>query len=294
MEKDYSEIYSEIKNQCVDYIVKNHIQSIIVGVSGGIDSALNAVIMHYICKDERVRIPLIGRYIEIESNKQEEKERAVAIGSRFCDDFKRDDLTELYQSSLKCFGDRTSFPTFEDKIRRGNIKARLRMIYLRDLAQKNHGLLLDNDNKTENELGFWTLDGDVGDFVPLEQLWKTEVFKLAIYIKDNILTDEKDKYALNRCIDAVPTDGLGITSSDVEQLGAKSYDEVDKILKTLIPLEIKYNNNEFDLTSYKEEFDRKTDNLEKIHKIPKEVVDKVWNRHLNSQFKRTGKFIVQL
>lgn len=306
-EVNYSEVYSKIKNQCVDYLINNHIKSIVIGISGGIDSALNAVLMHYICKDERLNIPLIGRYIGIEGNKEEEEDRAIDIGTLFCDDFFCDNLTDLYKSTLNSLDDFKKNPSFEDKIRRGNIKARLRMIYLRDLAQKNHGLLVDNDNKTENELGFWTLDGDVGDIVPLEGLWKTQVFGLAEYVYDNILKNEHDKEVLMACIKAVPTDGLGITNSDIEQLGAQTYEQVDYILSNLIPIEDKYKRHELVITEYEYQ-NRLTEEKKKINiyndksigydKYGKEdmeaIIDNIWNRHLKSQFKRDGKFIIKL
>jgi hypothetical protein len=57
-----------------------------------------------------------------------------------------------------------------------------------------------------------------------------EVYNLATYVALNDCTT-KGREALFACIDATPTDGLGITSSDVEQLGAKNYEEVDDILK---------------------------------------------------------------
>lgn len=49
----------------------------------------------------------------------------------------------------------------------GNIQARLRMIYLYNLASIHKGLVLSTDNQTEYQLGFWTIHGDVGDFNPI-------------------------------------------------------------------------------------------------------------------------------
>lgn len=55
----------------------------------------------------------------------------------------------------------------------GNIQARLRMIYLYNLASIHKGLVMSTDNQTEYQLGFWTIHGDVGDFDPIQDLWKT-------------------------------------------------------------------------------------------------------------------------
>jgi len=67
----------------------------------------------------------------------------------------------------------------------------------------------------------------------IQNLWKTEVYAMSRYIVSQ-LEDEGDKKALNDCIVAVATDGLGITNSDLDQIQAKSYEEVDQILLKLI------------------------------------------------------------
>jgi NAD+ synthetase len=121
-------------------------------------------------------------------------------------------------------------PSFADKIRLGNIKARIRMIILYDMAQKFGGLVMSTDNLTELYLGFWTLHGDVGDLGLIQKLWKTDVYQMSRYLIDTELTDPRAKKALQDCIDAVPTDGLGITKSDLEQIGGNSYTEVDEVL----------------------------------------------------------------
>jgi len=101
-----------------------------------------------------------------------------------------------------------------DKVRIGNIKARTRMIYLYDKAQKYKGMVLSTDNYTEYLLGFWTLHGDVGDFGPIQGLWKTEVYGLAKWMAEN----NSQLFSLPRCIDAKPTDGLGMADNDLDQI----------------------------------------------------------------------------
>lgn len=266
---NFDKVLKSVTDKVRDYLISNKIQSLIIGISGGLDSGLNAVILSPICHE--LGIPLIGRYIHIESNKEKERSRANAIGELFCDDYKEVDLTELYLSSLKVIEEKDT----EDKIRRGNIKARLRMIYLYNLSQENKGIVVDNDNMTEHLLGFWTLNGDVGDITPLSSLFKTEVFDLARHVVKTYFPDKerhaREIQALQAVIDAVPTDGLGITSSDVEQFGVESYAEVDDILMT-----------------YKYGFGY--DDPIKTYLYPKygqEAVDKVLNRHKRSAFKRS-------
>lgn len=51
-------------------------------------------------------------------------------------------------------------------------------------ASIHKGLVMSTDNQTEYQLGFWTIHGDVGDFDPIQDLWKTEVYGLANYLRD--------------------------------------------------------------------------------------------------------------
>lgn len=275
------EIYNQIYNKTLNYVKEHNIKSITIGISGGLDSSVNTFIFNKICKE--LDIPLNGRYIHIESNKEDEKERAILFGNMYCTVFDTVDLTPLYNFYIQTFEPASRETDMERKIRRGNIKARLRMLYLYDLNQINKGIVSDNDNKTERELGFWTLNGDVGDIVPLASLWKTDVFELAKYIRDNLCENEVEVNAFNMVINAIPTDGLGITSSDVEQFGAKSYDEVDDILKSYISKtedDINYWNIVVKPILYEE--------------YGKNVVDNVIKRHLNSEFKRNHPYRIRI
>ncbi|MBN2663577.1 MAG: NAD(+) synthase [Bacteroidales bacterium] len=228
--KDFNNAVKNIRTELKNYIQKSKLQSLVIGLSGGIDSALCAALAYPVCED--LKIPFFGRSITIESNKPEERKRAELIGNSFVSDFMEVNLTEAFQN-IKGFmveniqDEDVNSVTY--KIRMGNIKARLRMIYLYELASKHKGLVLSTDNLTELYLGFWTLHGDVGDYGMIQQLWKTEVYNMAIFIAENEANNLQAQ-ALLSCVEAVPTDGLGITNSDLDQLQAASYTEVDKIL----------------------------------------------------------------
>lgn len=260
---DYDLVLKTIRNKTKDYLLKYKIKSLIMGVSGGLDSGVNCAVLAPICRE--LKIPLIGRYIQIESNKEEEQMRAEAIGRAFCTEYKNIDLTPLYLSSLSSFEEDEECDTtlIGERIRRGNIKARLRMIHLYNQAGNKKGLVIDNDNQTEHLLGFYTIGGDIGDLTPLFSLFKTEVYKLSHTLYDRLYNIDNKK-ALQGVIDAVPTDGLGITSSDLEQFKANSYDEVDDILFNMLT-----NGDE-----------------QAMKKQYGDIYSNVWNRHLNSSFKR--------
>ena len=269
---NYQEKIEQIQQSVKEYLSNAKVKSIVIGISGGFDSALNAALLRPIC--DELGIQIIGRYIHIVSNKLDEKKRACGIGNHFCHNFKCVDLSDLYYNSLTEFEEGELIEddqSFDTKIRRGNIKARLRMIHLYNLAGWHKGLVIDNDNKTERELGFWTLNGDVGDIVPLASLYKTEAYELAkAYL--SYIADDEARLALQECIECVPTDGLGITSSDVEQFGCKTYDEVDDILKNY-PYTV-------------ETFGQKVEMSRLLREYGEDVVQKVINRHKNSEFKR--------
>jgi NAD+ synthetase len=221
--EDCERIARNIRAHIKNYIQENGLQSLVLGISGGIDSALCAALLKPVC--EACNIPLVGRSITIETNKPDEIERSVRVGENFCHDFEYLDITETY------FENRKNLMGLDDsmlsKLRQGNMKARMRMMLLYDLAQLHRGIVITTDNFTEYLTGFWTLHGDVGDYAPMLHLWKTEVFALAKHLLSEC--NEFQKQALQLCIDAVPVDGLGISSCDCEQLGVPDYFEADRL-----------------------------------------------------------------
>ena len=221
-------VLNNIRKEFREYVSKARLKSVVLGISGGLDSAIVAAIVRPVC--DELKIQLIGVSLPSVTNKDEEVWRANAIMFAFCtnhlvktiDNFVHEFIAGQYHITTK---------DKEEKIAIGNIKARTRMILLYNIAYQNKGMVLGTDNLSEYNLGFWTLHGDVGDFGPIQNLWKSEVYELANWVVNNELKDPKTIIALQVCIDAIPTDGLGITSSDLEQIGAKSYEEVDKIFK---------------------------------------------------------------
>ena len=212
-----------IRAHIATYIRENYLQSLVLGVSGGIDSAVCAALLKPVC--EACNIPLIGRSITIETNPPDEIERSIKVGENFCHNFDYLNLTETYLENKKNLTRLDD--TLLSKLRQGNLKARMRMILLYDLAQLNHGIVIATDNFTEYLTGFWTLHGDVGDYAQILHLWKTEVYALANYLLSEC--NEKQKQALQQCIDAVPIDGLGVSSCDCEQLRVNDYFEADRL-----------------------------------------------------------------
>ena len=232
---NYEKATKNIRAELKSYIEKNNIKSLVIGISGGIDSAICAVLAKPVC--DELGIQLHGRSITI-GNSTDEVDRAADIGKSFCHTF--DEVYNMYNlfttvwSLVKTEGWEVEDPN--EKIRMGNVKARLRMIYLYDLAQIHKGMVLSTDNWTEYLLGFWTLHGDVGDYGMIQELWKTEVYELSEWLVENELVQEKAQ-ALQNCIDCQATDGLGISKTDLDQImpgwigsSKDGYKEVDERL----------------------------------------------------------------
>jgi len=218
---DYEKMWDNAVAGGVEYLkAYPNLNSLVVGLSGGIDSTFTAALARATIGKIDRHIELIGYSLPILSNKEDEKERAVMAGKQYCDKFAVSEQLAVGAMGLVAMIDhnltdelcRSDTPA-DILIRIGNIKARCRMAFLYDRAQKYNGMVLSTDNLTEYLLGFWTLHGDVGDFGFIQRLWKTEVYGLAEW-RGKLVSDG----ALLAGVDAKPTDGLGVSDSDLSQL----------------------------------------------------------------------------
>lgn len=298
-----SKVFEHLIETTENYIVSNGLDSMVLGISGGIDSTVCAAICHEVSLRSNRQIKFIGRSLPIKNQVMysEEYDASKLVGNAFCDDFRVVNLSWIYENMLGEIVEHEenkrvkgfSYKGIEDKsenqtpIANGNIQARLRMAYLYNLAGINKGLVIDTDNLTEHYLGFFTIHGDQGDFNPIGGLWKTEVYQLAKHIAseykkkaEDLIDDDitlshtyETMYnALWESIRLTPTDGLGISNSDLEQIGVDNYNQVDDILQTVV-----YFSDASSFTSY----------IERLYeKYNKEMVDKVVSRYVKSNFKR--------
>jgi len=239
------EVIENIRRIVRDYVKNNKLQSLVLGVSGGLDSSVIAAL----CQEKYTGVPLIGISIPMSSSTAH-KEQAQWIGDNYCsafeeftgwdDEYFPDGESEAYNCPTNVMNDVFETTTMTDKlaeqagfkvdnfpknILQGNIKARLRMITLYDLARKTNGLVLSTDNLSEFQMGFWTLCGDVGNISPIQNIGKG--FELPV-IADT-LNIRKD------IITQAPSDGLMVTdeNTDEAQLGG-NYKEVDSIMNVYL------------------------------------------------------------
>lgn len=203
----------------IAYANRYKISTAVIGMSGGVDSALTAALF----KSAGWRV--IGVTMPIHQ-REEETERGIVTCKSLGIQHKHIDLTKSYDTLLKSVA--AHDPEINDKensIRRGNLRVRLRMMTLYNQASLHRGLVGSTDNFSELATGFWTLHGDVGDVAPIQSLLKSwEVPKLA------------EMYGVpEETVFATPTDGLGISNGDEDQFGF-SYLELDILLMKLCSL----------------------------------------------------------
>ena len=302
-ERDYSQVYEQIIKQTGEYCQAYNLKSMVLGLSGGLDSTVCAAILREVSKQYGVK--LIGISLPCSTNSRLERSTAATCGDCFCDEYKEINLQDLYiLTKAKCdteIGESTS-------ISQGNLKARLRMIMLYNTASINNGIVIDTDNLTEHYLGFFTIHGDVGDFKPIGKLWKTEVYELANYVvslysnrlkeiqaNSTLINDNPGEFnrsqfaesALRAAINIKPTDGNGVTEStnefqpssgDLDQIApGYTYADVDKALKFFI----------YNPTFSPGEF---TQFVNTEFNGDKDTVNGIYNRYRNSVFKRNTQY----
>ena len=272
---DYSKVYSNLVKGTKGYIVKNNLKAMVLGLSGGLDSTVVAAIASQVAKE--IGVPLIGISLPCETNGEDENQIAKMCGKEFCGEFSTANL-QLSFENINTFCTAVSGIT-KTPISQGNIKARLRMIVLYDIASKRQGIVLDSDNLSEYHLGYYTIHGDSCDLTPIGGLWKTEVYGLAKWINDNVYDGKSE--ALKGAIEITPTDGNGVSNSDMDQIApGLTYKEVDEILQTWVGMDKSCQEAVLrnDFSSYS--FDKLSE------KYGHDIVKRVISRSINSEFKR--------
>ena len=281
--------YNAIVNDIVSYLKNYQIKSVNLGISGGIDSTVVACILHDVSNtmknDVEYPFSFYGYSLPTCTTENDEYFTSLLVGEAFCDNFEKYSIdkiaTIVSDEWAKEYGYEYEYSDMPKiAFRRGNIKSRLRTIYLYDKAKKNNGIVVGTDNLTEKLLGFSTIGGDaLADYMPIQYLWKTEVYVLAEYLKERYIKLEQwDKVnALDKSIKLIPQDGLGISNSDMEQIGAKDYFDVDEILATYVEVNGYANENKLTPAIESNIFSDYYKIL--VKKFSKDVVDKVIDRY---------------
>lgn len=271
---DYKDVHDNIITGLTSYINRYHIKSMVLGVSGGIDSTVVAALAHEVAEKWDVELWLLS--LPSNTNQDDEQTAARLTGEEFTDKehFIIQPIDSMFALCKDVFGSMETGKYVEPSpLACGNIKARLRNNLLYHLAGVHKGIVLDTDNLSEHFLSYFSIHGDVGDVNPIGHIWKHEVYGLAKWLLENVYPNSE---ALKRSIALVPTDGNGVmTGGDMAQIApGHTYDDVDDILMTYL----EYRGH------HPEEYQIAMNEL--YEKYTKETVERVINRHVNSEFKR--------
>ena len=214
--ENYDRLAFDIDRWLKDYYYMYAIKAFVVGVSGGIDSA---VVSTLCAKTELPTYVLTMPLHSKEENTELSELHAYGLVEKYSNvSLVNVDLSETYDKFMFWVDD-----TFTgNQLANANTKSRLRMVSLYQVAGSVGGIVVGTGNKVEDYgIGFYTKYGDGGvDIAPIADLYKTEVWELGKHLG----VDE-------RIIDAIPTDGLWDDGrKDEDQIGA-SYEQLEEAME---------------------------------------------------------------
>ncbi|MDD2781491.1 NAD+ synthase [Sulfuricurvum sp.] len=188
---------------------KTGLKKVVIGLSGGIDSAVVAVLAHRLFCDDLLCVKMPSHY---------SSQNSIDDADELCRQFSLRSETHSIEPMLRAYETSDMSP-----LRIGNLSARLRMVTLFDISAREGALVLGTSNKSELMLGYGTLYGDLASALnPIGDLYKTEVFELARYLG-----------IPSSIIDKPPSADLWAGQSDETEIGYP-YSELDRVLKRYV------------------------------------------------------------
>ena len=184
----------------------------VIGVSGGVDSAVSAFLTSEALGNENT----VGVIMPYRTSSPKSVEDAQTVIDRLGIRSEVVDISSMVDGYCDTW-------KVTDKVRRGNIMARMRMIVLYDISAGERALVIGTSNKTEIMVGYGTLFGDTASAInPIGDLYKTQVWQLAraLGIPQQI-------------VEKIPTADLWVGQSDEEELGS-TYARLDALLYHLV------------------------------------------------------------
>lgn len=220
------EIIQALQLSIKDYVSKNNFRKVVLGVSGGIDSALVA----YLCtralgKDNVIGVSMPSRFSS-EGTRNDAKKVCENLGIRYIE-VPIENIFKSYLSELQTLFEGKPWDVTEE-----NLQARIRGNILMALSNKFGWLVVSTGNKSELSMGYSTLYGDmVGGFAPIKDIYKTTVYRLVEYI------NRKEGFDIipRSIIERPPTAELRENQKDEDTL--PPYHVLDKVLKRYIEAE---------------------------------------------------------
>ena len=217
------EIYQALRLGIRDYTRKNGFQKVVLGLSGGIDSALTACIaVDALGRENVITVTMPSSYTS-QGTLTDAGRLARQLG------------IELYTIPVGpsfeglCGSLREYIDPDTPSLAMENLQARLRGVILMALSNKHGWLVLTNGNKSENAVGYATLYGDMaGGFNPIKDVFKTMVYRLAVYINE----ESGEERIPRSIIERPPTAELRADQKDEDSL--PPYDILDPVLRAYV------------------------------------------------------------
>jgi NAD+ synthase (glutamine-hydrolysing) len=209
-----------------DYVDKNGFEDAVIGVSGGVDSAVTAAIAGEALGAERVHCVSMPSRFSSDGTQEDARRLAESLGG----DFLELPIEPTVESFLE-----TLAPVFEGRepdITEENLQARVRGMLLMALSNKFGWLVVATGNKSELSVGYATLYGDMaGGFALLKDVFKTDVFRLARYLNERAGRELIPQSIIERA----PSAELRANQLDEDSL--PPYSELDRVLEAYVELD---------------------------------------------------------
>jgi NAD+ synthase (glutamine-hydrolysing) len=209
-----------------DYVLKNGFGDIVVGVSGGIDSALTAALAVEALGSDRVHCVSMPSRYSSEGTRSDARRLAESLGCDFRE-LPIEPMVEAFTGALtEHFAGRDTDLTEE------NLQARIRGVLLMALSNKFGWLVVATGNKSELSVGYATLYGDMaGGFALLKDVFKTDVFRLSKWLNERAGRE----LIPQTIIDRAPSAELRAEQLDEDSL--PPYPVLDKVLEAYVELD---------------------------------------------------------
>lgn len=216
---DLSQTAEEIIAFIKETVAKAGFSKVVIGLSGGIDSAVSCTLAVRALSAVNV-CPCLFPYETLNKEGQEDAQSIIDMLT-----IPRESVITI---DIKPFVDPIAdTDSSMDDLRCGNVMVRMRMLLLFDQAKKRNSLVLGTENKTEHLLGYYTRFGDeASDIEPIIHLYKTQIRQLADYLK-----------LPPKIIDKPPTAGMWKGQTDEDEFGF-TYEDADKILYLFVDKKI--------------------------------------------------------
>jgi NAD+ synthase (glutamine-hydrolysing) len=209
-----------------DYVQKNDFREVVLGVSGGIDSALTAALAAEALGPEHVVCVSMPSRYSSEGTQADARRLAETLGARYIE-IPIEPIVDAVGAALA-----EAFAGTEPGIAEENIQSRVRGLLVMALSNKFGWLPLATGNKSELSVGYATLYGDMaGGFALLKDVYKTDVFRLARYLNERAGRELIPRSVIERA----PSAELRADQLDEDSL--PPYPELDRVLEAYVELD---------------------------------------------------------